>query len=199
MNKKPVLSDLKKRLRQFKHHGYDLPASRRFVWKVSGIREEKVLEIGTGKGHLTALLAKKGLLPVSIDLDPEPLRIAGRHLKELGLHKRATLRAMNAERLVFASHSIDHVISADFFHHAKDPVRCLREMMRVARTTIVIADLNARGMRILDRIHRKEGKKHETPVIPFRKLGRNLRKNGFTVKSYRHPCHEIFVAQRRSP
>ena len=72
----PVLSSLQKRLREFKRHGYDLPASRRFIWKLSGIRQGKVLEIGTGKGYLTAPLAKKGLDIVSVDLDGEVLKPA---------------------------------------------------------------------------------------------------------------------------
>ena len=194
-----VLSSLQKRLREFKRHGYDLPASRRFIWKLSGIRHGKVLEIGTGKGHLTALLAQKGFRIISVDLDGEVLKIAKAHLSALKLSKRVSLRKMNAEKLRFNSGSFDNVISMDFFHHAKNPLRCLREMMRVARKTLTIADLNQNGMRIMDLVHKSEGKKHETPKIPFRGLKKHLLAHHFNVKSYRHPCHQIFVAQRRNP
>jgi len=194
----PVLSSLQKRLREFNRHGYDLRASRRFIWKLSGIRRGKVLEIGTGKGHLTALLAQKGLEIISVDLDGEALKTAKAHLSALKLSRRVSLRKMNAEKLRFKSRSFDNMISMDFFHHAKNPLRCLREMLRVTRKTLTIADLNQNGMRIMDLVHKGEGKKHETPKIPFRVLKKHLLAHNFNVKSYRHPCHIIFVAQRRN-
>lgn len=193
----PVLKALQKRTRQFKQHGYDLPASRQFLWKVSGVRHGKILEIGTGKGHLTALLARKGLRVTSVDLDRKVLKMAKAHLSALRLLRRVSLRKMNAEKLRFKSGSFDNVISMDFFHHAKNPLRCLREMMRVARKTLTLADLNRNGMRIMDVVHQSEGKKHETPKIPFKALKQHLPAHLFNVKSYRHPCHDIFVAQRR--
>ena len=193
-----VLSSLRKRNKQFKQYGYDLPASRRFIWKLSGIRRGKVLEIGTGKGHLAALLAQKGLKITSVDLDEEVLKTAKAHLSALKLSRRVSLRKMNAEKIRFKSRSFDNVISMDFFHHAKNPLGCLREMMRVARKTLTIADLNQNGMRIMDLVHKNEGKKHETPKIPFRDLKKHLLAHNFNVKSHRHPCHQIFVAQRRN-
>ena len=193
-----VLSSFKKRTRQFKQYGYDLPASRRFIWKMSGIRHGKILEIGTGKGHLTALLAQKGLKIISVDLDGEVLKTAKAHLSALKFSKRVSLRKMSAEKLRFKSESFDNVISMDFFHHTKEPLRCLREMMRVTRKTLSIADLNQNGIRIMDLVHKTEGKKHETPKIPFKDLKKHLLAHHFNVKSYRHPCHQIFVAQRRN-
>ena len=193
----PVLSSLQKRLRGFKSHGYDLPASHRFIWKLSGVRHGKILEIGTGKGHLTALLAQKGLQIISVDLDGEVLKTAKVHLSALKRSKRVSLRKMNAEKLQFKSWSFDNVISMDFFHHARNPIRCLKEMMRVTRNTLTIGDLNKNGMRIMDIVHRNEGKRHKKPKIPFEELKEYFLAHEFNVKSYRHPCHQIFVAQRR--
>jgi len=198
VNKHAVLSALRKRLRQFKRHGYDLPASRNYILKSFGIRNGTTLEIGTGKGHLTKLLAKKNLRAISIDLDPGALAAAKIHLSAAKADRRILLRKMNAEKLPFRARSFDHVISVDFFHHAKRPLRCLREMTRAAKKTLTIADLNKRGMRIMALVHQSEGKTHATPKIPFRKLKSYLSANGFNVKSYRQPCHEIFVAQRRN-
>jgi len=198
VKKYSVLSSLKKKTQQLKQYGYDLAASREFIWKVSGIRHGQVLEIGTGKGHLTALLSQKGLQVISVDLDGEVLKTAKAHLSALKLSRHASLRKMNAEKLLFKSENFDNVISVDFFHHAKNPLRCLREMMRVARKTLTIADLNQHGMQIMDLVHKSEGKKHETSKISFRDLKKQLLAHHFNVKSYRHPCHQIFVAQRRN-
>ncbi len=194
----PVLSELRKRLQKFKRYGYDLPASREHILKRAGIRRGTVLEIGTGKGHLTSLLAKKNLYLVSIDMDPASLQTAKKHLKALKRHSRVLLRLMNAEKLRFPSRSFDHVISADFFHHAKRPLRCLKEMMRVTRGILTLADLNRRGVKTMDLVHQSEGKRHARSRIPFPDLKEYLLKNGFNVKSYRHTCHQIFVAQRRN-
>jgi len=193
-----VLLSLRKRNWQFKQCGYDLPASRKLIWELSGICRGTVLEIGTGKGHLTVLLAKKGLKITSVDLDGEALKTAKAHLSALRLRKRVSLQKMNAENLLFTSGSFDNLISVDFFHHAKNPLRCLREMMRVTRKTLVIADLNQNGMRIMAFMHKKEEKIHETPEIPFRDLKQHLLAHHFNVKSYRNPCHTLFVAQRRN-
>ena len=134
-----------------------------------------------------------------MDLDPDTLKTAKAHLAALKLGKHVIFRKMNAEKILFSSRSFDHVISVDFYHHAKNPVRCLREMMRVTRKALLIVDLNKKGMRIMDRVHRKEGSKHEDSRIAFQAMKTCLMKNGFTVKSYRHTCHQIFLAQRRKP
>jgi len=192
-----ILSAFRKRNREFKSYGYDLPASRKFILEQCGFRKGTILEVGTGKGHLAACLSEKGFRIISVDLDPETLKIARAHLAALKLERQVIFRKMNAEKLLFSSRSFAHVISVDFFHHAKNPLRCLREMMRVTRKTLLIADLNKKDMRIMDQVHRKEGNKHEASRITFQAMKTCLMENGFTVKSYRHTCHQVFLVQRR--
>ena len=47
---------------------------------------ERVLEIGTGTGYITALLAKLGKAVVSVDIFPDFTEQAGERLKSLGLN-----------------------------------------------------------------------------------------------------------------
>jgi len=197
MSHDSVILSLYKRIRLFRKYGYDLPASRKYLLEKCIPFVGKVLEIGSGKGHFTACLAKKRFKIISVDLDPDALRISKKHLTALKLSKQVLFRKINAEKLPFPSRSFNQVVSIDIFHHAKNPFRCLREMMRVTQKNLLIADLNKKGMRVMDRVHQLEGKKHESSRISFKALKRHLERNGFLVKSYRHNCHQIFQAQRR--
>ena len=52
---------------------------------------------------------------------------------------------MNAERLRYKPDYFSQVISVNFIHHAKNPARCLKEMMRVTKNKLIIADINKKG------------------------------------------------------
>lgn len=191
------LKQIRARVRQFKRLGYDIEASRKYLLGQSGIRDGSILEVGTGKGHLAVVFAAKGFSMTSVDLDPKQLSVARSYLKSSGVLKRVSLRKANAERLPFGTGAFDAVVSIDFFHHAKSPLKCLKEMMRVVRHTLVIADFNERGKKIMAKVHRDEGKHHPESRIPFGELKAALLKGGFEVKTYRRQCHTYFIAQRR--
>ena len=46
------------------------------------------------------------------------------------------------ERLKYKDNLFDYVISVNFIHHAKNPVKCLKEMIRVVKNKLIVADLN---------------------------------------------------------
>ena len=72
------------RLKLFKKYGYDIPKARDFILsKAKLTKDSSMLEIGTGKGHMTIVLAKKGFKLVSIDLDRKAQGIAKMHLKTM--------------------------------------------------------------------------------------------------------------------
>ena len=119
------------RLKLFKRHGYDIPKAREFILKKAKISEGKMLEVGTGRGHMAVVLAKNGFKLVSIDLDRKAQNAAKLKLKSLKLDKFVLLKIMNAERLKYKDNSFDYVISVNFIHHAKNPSKCLKEMIRV--------------------------------------------------------------------
>ena len=67
----------RKRLELFKKYGYDIPKARNFILsKAKLAKGSSMLEIGTGKGHMTIVLAKKGFRLISIDLDRKAQYIA---------------------------------------------------------------------------------------------------------------------------
>ena len=149
------------RLKLFKKYGYDIPRARNFIITKAKFSKAKILEVGTGKGHMAIALARKGFKLTSVDLDRKAQYVARASLKVIKLDKLVTFKIMNAERLQYKDDSFDYVISVNFIHHAKNPVRCLKEMIRLAKDKLVIVDINKRGERIMqDRHSRRHGLHH---------------------------------------
>jgi ubiquinone/menaquinone biosynthesis C-methylase UbiE len=184
------------RLKVFKRHGYDMMKARAFVISESGIKGGDVLEVGTGKGHLAIGLAKRGIRFTTIDLDKKTLNIARHNLKECGVLSYVCIKRMNAEKLRFKDSAFDHIISVNFIHHAKRPKQCIKEMVRVARHSIVIADLNKRGEAIMDKVHKLDSRKHEKSRMSLNGIKEFLEKSGLRVKVYRDTCQTVFVAKK---
>ncbi|MFA6600649.1 MAG: class I SAM-dependent methyltransferase [Candidatus Omnitrophota bacterium] len=183
------------RLRLFRKYGYDTPKSREVILSKAGALAGSILEVGTGKGFLSAALARKGFRLTSVDLDKKVQKDAAGYLTSRGVRRRVDLKMMNAEKLTFPARSFDCVVCADFFHHAKNPLRCLKEMLRVAGKKVVLADLNKRGMRTMDRVHHLEGKTHPASTLSIAGAKRLIEKSKWNVKSFRTTHHNVIVAQ----
>ncbi len=165
------------RLMLFRKYGYDIPKARKFIIsKAKLVKGGSMLEIGTGHGHMAILLAKDGFKFVSIDLDRKAQYAARIHLKTMNRDKLVTLRIMDAEKLRYKDGTFDNVISVNFIHHAKHPVKCLKEMVRVAKNKLIIADINRRGERIMEKVHRLDGHSHEASKISLKEMESFLKK-----------------------
>jgi ubiquinone/menaquinone biosynthesis C-methylase UbiE len=184
------------RLKLFKKYGYDIPRARQFILAKAKISGGRVLEVGTGKGHMAVALAKHGLKVASIDLDRKAQDVAKLKLKRLKLDKYITLKHMNAERLKYQNNLFDHVISVNFIHHARNPAKCLREMVRVMRDKLIIADLNKRGEKIMAQVQALDGHSHALSKMTLRGVKEYLRKRGLFVKAYRDICQTVIIARK---
>jgi ubiquinone/menaquinone biosynthesis C-methylase UbiE len=193
----PVIKRDLDRLKLFKKYGYDIPRAREYIIAKSAFpKSARVLEVGTGRGHMATVLARKGFKLISIDLDKEAQEVAKIHLKAIGRARPAILRIMDAERLRYKDGSFDHVVSVNFMHHARRPARCLREMIRVAAKTLVVADINKRGERIMERVHRLDGHSHPASKISFKEMEVLMKDAGMKVRAYRDACQTVLVAKK---
>jgi SAM-dependent methyltransferase len=154
------------KLKLFKRFGYDIPKARKEVVSKAEL-SGRILEIGTGKGH-----------------------------KALMLDRQVILKIMNAERLAYRDGFFDAVISVNFLHHAGNPLKCVKEMVRVTKDALVLADLNKKGERIMDRVHALEGHSHPRGKISFKALVIFLAKSGMRVKMYRNKCETVLMARK---
>jgi len=184
------------RLRLFKKYGYDIPRARNFILTKARFSKARILEVGTGKGQMAIALAKKGFKVISIDLDKKAQCVAKTSLKAMKLDKLVTLKIMNAERLQYKDDSFDYVISVNFIHHAKNPVGCLKEMLRVTRKKLIIADINKRGERIMEKVHRLDGHSHAASRMTLVGIELFLKRAGMEVKVYRDICQIILIAKK---
>jgi len=191
-----LLKQNQDRLRLFKRYGYDIPRAREFILTKAKVSGGRILEVGTGRGHMAVALAKNGLKVVSIDLDRKAQKTAKLKLKSLKLDNSVSLKNMNAERLKYKDNFFNEVISVNFIHHAKNPAKCLKEMVRVARNKLVIADLNKRGEKIMKKVHSLDGHSHVASKMSLLGVKEYLEKEGLVVKVYRDVCQAVIIAKK---
>ena len=184
------------RLKLFKKHGYDIPKARNFILAKAGPIQGRALEVGTGRGHTAVALAGKRVKFISIDLDKKAQSAAKLNLKKMKLNKYVVLKVMNAEKLIYLDNYFDSVISVNFIHHAKNPAKCLKEMVRVVKNKIIVADLNKRGESVMRKVHALDGHSHAASKMSMSGVKDYLRKAGLVVKVYRDVCQTVIVAKK---
>jgi ubiquinone/menaquinone biosynthesis C-methylase UbiE len=185
------------RLKLFKKYGYDIPKARKFIIsKAKLLKGGSMLEIGTGRGHMAALLAKNGFRFISIDLDRKAQYVARMQLKAMNCDKLVTLKMMDAGKLRYKDSSFDNVISVNFIHHAHNPVKCLKEMIRITKNKLIIADINKRGQRIMEKVHALDGHSHAASKMSLLGAKEYLEKRGLVVNAYRDVCQTVIIAKR---
>jgi ubiquinone/menaquinone biosynthesis C-methylase UbiE len=84
---------------------------------------ERILEVGSGRGHLTKVLAGWGTEVVGIDANP--------HAAEEAVSER--VRFMYAENLAFEDASFDKIVSVHAIEHIPDLEGAFDEMARVLK------------------------------------------------------------------
>ena len=103
-------------------------------WGRRGIRDLKILDIGTGTGTLPARCARMPAVvtsAVGLDMSENMIKNAQRKADELQLNHALRFVVGDAEHLPFDDNSFDLVTCCNSFHHYPDQLRALREMHRV--------------------------------------------------------------------
>jgi len=85
--------------------------------------EERVLDVGCGRGHLTVRLAARGIDVVGIDANPNAPEVSG---SDRVLH-------MNAEDLEFDDAEFDSIVSVHAIEHIPPLEKAVSEMSRVLK------------------------------------------------------------------
>ncbi len=193
----PDIEHLRKRLAQLKKYGYDILKERNFAFKKADFKKNKsILEIGTGRGYMALILSQKGFKVTTIDSDCKIQRSAKAILKHYHVAELVCFKIMDAERINFKDSSFDYVIAVNFIHHAKNPVRCLKEMVRVVKEKILIMDVNKRGTQVLEKVQAQEGHHHERSKIGFPEVREFLHRAGMKTKTYRSRCQTTIVSKK---
>ncbi len=146
----------------YKDYGYDVMAERHALLQWAMPFQGHVLEIGTGRGYFTALLAQLDLNVISIDADDEILDFAAAFARAwAGRSDKASINNVefvkaDARSLPFEDGHFATVISFNMWHHVENPNDILKEIKRVLASNglLVVADFSDEAFELVNKIHR---------------------------------------------
>jgi ubiquinone/menaquinone biosynthesis C-methylase UbiE len=185
------------RIEIYRKRGLNTIESRRFILKVAGPLRDRILEVGVGRGYTTLALVKAGYKLIGIDIDREMIETASLNLAYEGLLSKTKFFMMNAESLAFKDSSFDTIIAVDVLHHLKEPKQILFEMNRVLKRSgkLILADLNERGRKIVDSVHKEEGRSH-TFSTNREYIYEVINSMGYKTRDYEDNCYWILVSEK---
>ncbi|MCF7874036.1 MAG: methyltransferase domain-containing protein [Candidatus Omnitrophica bacterium] len=180
----------------YRKFGYDIEAERNFILDKAKPLSGDILEVGTGKGSFTVILAKRGYNFVSVDASYDQQKIGYLKLKHLSLDNQVIFKIENAENLSFKDKSFSTVISVNMIHHLDDPLKVVNEFTRVLKSKgkILLADFTKEGLEVINKIHLQRGNRHRTERIDFSELEKYFSQKGFKLERYRDKFQKILLA-----
>ena len=180
--------------------GFDIGRSIKFALSLARPLGGRILEVGSGQGRFATALARRLHRLESMDMSMAELRRAWLNLAWHGLSGKVRLYLANAERLPWQDGYFDAVVSMNVFHHLRSPVKVVAEMIRVVRPggKVVVSDFDRAGFRIMDRIHRSEGRRHPAGCVRMAAIAKRLRASGTIVRMF-HGCHQDVVVAVKKP
>lgn len=192
---------LRKRNQLYRRYGYDSRRAALFVLRAAGPLGRRTLEIGTGKGRFLVELARRVPRVVTVDPDAGEQRFARLNAAYAGLGRKIRFVEADGAALPFPGRSFDSVVSFNALHHIRNLDAVLSEIVRVVKPggTIVLADFDAGGFRIFDRIHAAEGRVHERQVYRWPHIAARLRRAGFQVRHARGERTAVVIATASGP
>jgi ubiquinone/menaquinone biosynthesis C-methylase UbiE len=186
------------RLALYKKYGLDRKRTQEnFIGQLNP-NHKTILEIGTGKGHLTTALAQKFSKVVTVDIDPEEQRIASLNLEYTGLKDKVNFILSDGNPLPFKKQSFDAVVSAFTFHHLEEPNQVLAEMIKLTKDQLIISDFNAYGFSIIEKIQKLEGRSHHRECGDFNMVGTYLKEHGFLINEFEDEWQKMYIGKRTS-
>jgi len=189
----------KERLAIYKKKGLDFDKHRKFILNRAFPLESDILELGTGTGYTTLLLAKEGYEFVSIDTDEEALKTTAARLVYDKVLSSAKFYIMDATRLKFSDDSFKSIIAINLLHHIADIQKLLSEADRVlcAKGKMVISDFTKEGQEIIDTVHREEGRSHDHPIADQAQIRSFFDKKGYKVEESESMGHWVLIAEKK--
>ena len=184
----------------FLQYGYDIDAERADVIDKAGKLAGNILEAGTGKGHFSLALALRGYRFTTFDISPTEQQFARLNLRYHGLEEQVCFDIADGEALPYQDKHFDCIFSVNLVHHLDDVGKVFAELIRVLTPTgkLVVSDMNATGLALLDKIHALEGDKHPVGPENLSDVADFLHSQDFEVAFYAGNNQDVLVAQRKN-
>jgi peptide deformylase len=180
--------------------GYDRVAASRFVAEAAGRLDGPALDVGTGKGLLARELARLCLDVVSVDVDASDLPLACDLAREAGVRERLVFLHADARRLPFCDGHFGCAAMMDVLHHLEEPRPVLSEMARTLRVggVAIVADFSLEGLRLVQRVHRAEGRVHPESGVSVEQARTLLEREGLDCVGVKNGhWHEVAILVKR--
>jgi ubiquinone/menaquinone biosynthesis C-methylase UbiE len=185
------------RIRIFKDAGCDMEFEREALLEQALPISGSILEIGTGKGHLSIALAKKGYSLISVDISQEEQEYARLNAEYYDCHDKIDFQIADAERLTFSDRSFDVIFSVNALHHFSHSYKVADEMIRVLKRTgkLIMSDFSQEGFDLVLQIHQQEGRQHSRGSVAVNDMGKYLTAKGLIVNKHRTVFQETLIAR----
>lgn len=180
----------------YKNIGLDRIAMREKILEVIPQKNKQILEIGTGKGTLTKVLAQNGFSITSVDICAAQQKEAQQTIIENGLQHKVQFIIANAEQLPFKDNALTTVVCAYTFHHLPAPFKAIKEMLRVCSKTLILVEFNQKGFAAVAKAHELEGNTHEENGIPFSEVPKQLQNKNIPIQYWADDWQEIYILNK---
>lgn len=183
------------RKKLYRNHGFDIDKERQLILESAEPLSADILEVGTGTGHFTLILARGGYKFVSVDISENEQEIAKLNLRYFGLENSVDFRIEDAENLSFKDNSFDTVFSVNTVHHLANLFRVMDEFARVVSGggKIILSDFTGEGFKILDKIHAEEGRVHKKAELDLNDVNDYFLNKGFKTDHRESRFQEILT------
>jgi ubiquinone/menaquinone biosynthesis C-methylase UbiE len=180
---KKAVEEYHKRWKKYISYGLDPYKNAEFIVSHAEPLDGSILEVGTGRGGVTACLARKTAI-TTVDIDQEIQSFAEELAKSEGVDNNIRFLLRNIIEEPFPEKSFEIVISANAVHHFVEAEKMIAAMCKIAVRKVVIADFNAEGFRILDKIHEDESETHSQGHFPIDKIGEVMKAAGLRISRH---------------
>jgi ubiquinone/menaquinone biosynthesis C-methylase UbiE len=178
-----AVAEYHERWKKYISYGLDPYKNAEFIVSHAEPLDGSILEVGTGRGGVTARLARKTAV-TTVDIDQEIQSFAEELAKSEGVYNNIRFLLRDIIEEPFPENSFKIVISANAVHHFIEAEKMIAAMFKIAVRKVVIADFNAEGFRILDKIHEDEGETHNHGHFPIDKIGELMKAAGLRINRH---------------
>lgn len=175
--------------------GYNLIDEYLQLIKAANFVNSTVLDVATGTGRASSVLSRLKYNVITGDNCLDKKSEAERRITE-NYFSCVKFLKLNLGCLPFGSGSINNIVCLNTLHELSDPVKCLKEIIRVhsSNGTMLIADFNLLGFDVMDRLHlTKFNRWHPRGSISTEVLLDILRKNYFNINRINTELNSGFI------
>lgn len=155
----------------------------------------RVLDVATGTGRALSILVRLGYSVVTGDISFEGKHDADKRVTPMYFHRVQYVK-LDLERAPFANDSVDYIVCMNTLHELENPNACLDEIFRIHSPggTLLIADFNAEGMDIMDKLHIvKYGERHPKGKSSLMELECRLKERYTSIREFHTRMNRGFI------